>query len=51
MIDNQYNVVKIVSTHGDDPCHISINEQGNRIAITNYSSGSFIVYHLNDGIP
>jgi 6-phosphogluconolactonase len=36
---------------GDDPCHIQSDPTGKYLVITNYSSGSFIVYELNNHIP
>ena len=36
---------------GDDPCHLSVDPQGRFLVATNYSSGSFIVYKLTNGLP
>lgn len=44
-------MIKTHDTNGNDPCHISINEAGNRLVVTNYSSGSFIMYKLTNFIP
>lgn len=44
VMDSQYNIIKTAQTFGDDPCHINLNNKGNRIVVTNYSSGSFIMY-------
>ena len=51
-IDSAFNVIKTLPTNGNDPCHISINNAGTRLVVTNYSSGSFAMYGLNkDGVP
>ena len=36
---------------GDDPCQISIDNTGQFIAVTNYSSASILLCRLNDHIP
>lgn len=43
-MDRDYNIVKTIDTNGDDPCHIAINSKGSRLVVTNYCSGSFIIY-------
>lgn len=51
-IDSSYAIKSILPTNGNDPCHISINNAGNRLVVTNYSSGSFAVYELDqEGVP
>lgn len=50
MIDPEYNLKQTVETNGNDPCHISTNSDNNRIVVTNYSSGSFIMYELKNGL-
>lgn len=42
---------KTEETNGNDPCHISMNKAGNRLVVSNYSSGSFIMYEIKNGIP
>lgn len=37
-----------VSTNGAHPCHISINEQGDKAVVSNYSGGNFSLYVLNN---
>lgn len=49
LIDDKYNLVTSVLTYGNDPCHIRVNARANRIVVTNYSSGSFVMYELRDG--
>lgn len=51
VIDSNYDLKKTDPTNGNDPCHITINNKGNRLVVTNYSSGSFIMYELKNGIP
>lgn len=36
-----------VSSHGEAPCHVSIDPSGRYLYISNYSSGSFTVYRIN----
>ena len=50
-LDHQFQIKSILPTQGNDPCHICINHRGDRLVVTNYSSGSFAVYELKDGIP
>ena len=50
-LDLNYKVVSKVPSMGDDPCHLSVDPQGRFLVATNYSSGSFIVYKLTNGLP
>mgnify|MGYP000073658842 CR=1 FL=1 len=50
-IDKEYNIKKKFSTAGNDPCHISMNHSGDVIVVTNYSSGSFAMFELLEGLP
>lgn len=50
VIDGEYNLRQTVQTYGNDPCHIAVNRSGTRIVVANYSSGSFIMYELKDGM-
>jgi 6-phosphogluconolactonase (cycloisomerase 2 family) len=36
---------------GDDPCQITIDNSGNFIVVTNYSSASIIICKLENHIP
>ena len=41
-----------VPAHGDWPCHIGFDSPRNRVFLSNYESGSFVVWPLdNDGLP
>lgn len=40
--------MQTVFTNGNDPCHIAMNDDGTLISVTNYSSGSFIVFSIKD---
>lgn len=51
VIDSQQQLIRTVQTFGNDPCHISINERGNRLVVTNYSSATFIMYELTGLVP
>ena len=35
-----------VNSHGEGPCHISINKQGNKAVVSNYGGGSAAVYSI-----
>ncbi len=42
--------LNIVSTHGAHPCHISVNESGNKAIVSNYTGGNASLYTIkNDG--
>ncbi len=40
------NFLNKVSSNGENPCHISINKQGNKAVVSNYSSGSASIYSI-----
>lgn len=35
-------------TGGDDPCHVSVDNSGNLVAVGNYSGGNLALYSTND---
>jgi len=40
-----------VSTHGAHPCHVAINQQGDKAIISNYTGGNFSLHTINnDGV-
>lgn len=45
-----YKKVNTVSTNGAHPCHISLNETANKLAISNYSGGNVSVHEIHNGI-
>ena len=36
-----------VSSHGAAPCHISVNEAGNKAVVSNYTGGNISIYPIN----
>ncbi|TGV02823.1 lactonase family protein [Flavivirga rizhaonensis] len=36
-----------VSSNGEGPCHISINENGDKIVVSNYNAGTVSIYPIN----
>lgn len=36
-----------VSSQGKGPCHISINEEGTKVAVSNYGAGTVAIYPVN----
>ncbi|WP_303318824.1 lactonase family protein [Flavivirga abyssicola] len=36
-----------VSSNGEGPCHISINEHGDKIVVSNYNAGTVSIYPIN----
>lgn len=36
-----------VSSHGDWPCHISLNKSGNKAVVSNYGGGSVAIYNIS----
>lgn len=49
--DQNFKVIATVPTMGDDPCHLSFDNSFNFIVATNYTSGSAIIYKLENHIP
>ncbi|MDO5978385.1 lactonase family protein [Flavivirga spongiicola] len=48
--DNRLTSLNIVSTHGAHPCHISVNESGDKAIASNYTGGNASIYTIkNDG--
>ena len=37
-----------VSSHGKGPCHIAINEEGNKAAVSNYGGGTVAIYPITE---
>ena len=43
-----FSRLSMQSSHGEDPCHLSISPNGQLLAAANYSSGSVVVFKLDD---
>lgn len=46
VIDSQHKLIKTILSYGDGPCHLSMNEIGNRLVVTNYSNSTVVMYGL-----
>ncbi len=46
--NNSLILLNKVSSNGGAPCHISINEIGNKAVVSNYSGGNFSLYTIKD---
>jgi len=47
-IDGTLDLINTVSSHGADPCHISLNKTGNIAVVSNYSSGTVTLYSVEN---
>ncbi|HUE99933.1 MAG TPA: lactonase family protein [Anaerolineales bacterium] len=45
-ISGRLNLVNSVSSHGEDPCYISVEQKGRFALVANYSSGSVAMFPL-----
>jgi len=46
--NGQLSLINKRSSHGDGPCHVSIDPQGKYVYVSNYGSGSITVYPLSN---
>jgi 6-phosphogluconolactonase len=51
--DDGWEMIARIETNGAEPCHLALDEQGNRIAIAHYGSGSVTLLQLDptNGLP
>jgi len=49
--DGRLTYINTQATGGLDPCHVEINPQGTHIYVSNFMSGSVVVYPLEAGGP
>ncbi|WP_027127362.1 lactonase family protein [Gelidibacter mesophilus] len=48
--DDALSFINKASTHGANPCHVALNENGNKAVVSNYTGGNFALYTVkNDG--
>ncbi len=50
-ISNEYNSVELlseISSEGEDPCSLNLSLDNKYLLVTNYSSGSVLIYSLDD---
>ncbi len=45
--DGSLTVINRVSSQGEGPCHISINAEGTKIAVSNYVGGTLSIFEVN----
>ncbi|MBP0905694.1 lactonase family protein [Mariniflexile gromovii] len=43
----QLKFLNKVSSHGEGPCHVSLNKQGNKAVVSNYRGGSAAIYNIS----
>ncbi|NMH87066.1 lactonase family protein [Flavivirga algicola] len=46
--DGTLSLLTRVRSNGKGPCHISINESGNKIVVSNYTGGTVSIYPINE---
>ncbi len=46
--DGSLKLINTVSSNGSGPCHISVNETGNKAVVSNYGGGTVSVYSINN---
>ena len=46
--DGSLKLVNSVSSNGKGPCHVSINQLGDKAVVSNYGGGTVSIYNLND---
>ncbi|WP_299553767.1 lactonase family protein [Seonamhaeicola sp.] len=46
--DGSLKLLNTVSSNGKGPCHVSVNESGNKAVVSNYGGGNVSVYNLNN---
>lgn len=46
--DGTLEQVSEISSSGENPCHLSLNEKEDKLAISNYSGGSFSIVEINE---
>ena len=45
--NGKLSFINSVSSNGGAPCHISINEMGDKVIVSNYSGGNISIYNIN----
>tara|TARA_R110002049_G_scaffold277039_1_gene455355 strand:+ start:10367 stop:11431 length:1065 start_codon:yes stop_codon:yes gene_type:complete len=45
--DGSLSLLNRVSSQGKGPCHISINDEGTKVAVSNYGGGTVSIYRVN----
>jgi 6-phosphogluconolactonase len=51
VINSEHKVISRIESLGDDPCHISMDNTGTFIVVTNYTSGSILIAKLENHKP
>ncbi len=46
--DGSLSLLTRVSSNGKGPCHISVNENGDKVVVSNYTGGTVSIYPVND---
>lgn len=46
--DGSLKLVNSVSSNGKGPCHVSINQLGDKAVVSNYGGGTVSIYNIND---
>lgn len=45
--DGTLILINTQESHGKGPCHISVNESGNKVVVSNYAGGTVSIYPIN----
>ncbi|WP_242092016.1 lactonase family protein [Aestuariivivens sediminicola] len=46
--DSELSFLSKVSSHGNSPCHIALNETGDKAVVSNYGGGNFALFSIKD---
>ena len=46
--DSSLKLINIVNSNGKGPCHISVNQLGDKAVVSNYGGGTVSIYNIND---
>lgn len=46
-IDGTLSFINKVSSNGNGPCHVQLNETNTKLVVSNYSGGTFSIYTIN----
>lgn len=46
-LDGTLKLINTVSSNGKGPCHVSVNDQGNKAVVSNYHGGNISIYPIN----
>ncbi|MBD0830908.1 lactonase family protein [Aestuariibaculum sediminum] len=45
--NDSLELINSVDSHGASPCHVAINDRGNKLAVSNYTGGTMALFDIN----